>query len=96
MREDREEMTMLGRLVSPGPRPGNAPVGLLAARRLITVVWLIVLLVQVAIWGISDLVEGQLSFPWWLPTLGSGVATLVVLWWITEMVSRKRSGVSNR
>jgi hypothetical protein len=91
MREDREEMTMVGRLFTPTPQEvGTAPTGWLVARRLITVVWLVVCLVQIAIWGTGDIVGGHLTFPWWLPTVGSGVATLVLLSVITGMVGRKR------
>jgi hypothetical protein len=89
MMKDREEMTMFERMVVPAPQP-TVPTGLLVARRVITVVWLVVCVVQIAIWGTKVVADGHLTFPWWLSSVGSGVATLAVLWVITETVSRKR------
>lgn len=79
---------MIGRLLKPEERPGGPSAGVLALRRITVALWLIVVAVQVVIWVVSMFAAGELEFPWWIWSVGSGAVFVGVLWWITGAKSR--------
>ncbi len=106
MREDREETTtdapMFESLSWPEQQqPGaerergsgrvpKAPAGPLDARRMITKVWLIVCAVQVATWAMIDIISWELTFPWWLWSVGAGAAIIGIFRMAIGPVGRTR------
>lgn len=74
---------MLGRLLMPEERPGGPSAGVRALRRVTVALWVAVVAVQVVIWVVSMFVAGELEFPWWIWSVGSGAVFVGGLWWIT-------------
>jgi hypothetical protein len=105
MREDRDETTtdapVFESLSWPEQQPGaerergsarisKAPAGPPDALRVLTVVWLIVCAVQVAAWAMIDIIRWELTFPWWLWSVGAGAVIIGILRWTTGSVGRNR------
>jgi hypothetical protein len=74
--------------LTPDGQPGGLSVGVATLRRITIALWLTVVAVQVVIWAVGIIVSGDISFPWWTWSVGSGSLFVGVVWWLTEPTRR--------
>jgi hypothetical protein len=70
----------------PAPPPAPAPPGVFSstpgglAMRVLTLVWLSIVVVNLTVWGIVSLTLDELAYPWWLWVAAPAGSVLAVLY----------------
>lgn len=61
--------------------------GLVIARNVAAAVVILAVAVQIVVWAAVCIGTGQVTWPWWLWTLGGGVVLVALLWLLGVMMS---------